>query len=258
MGAGRVLIISENAPVPADRRVWNISRSLVGAGWEVVIVCAKGPGRDSASYEVLEGIEIHRYPLRPAESSLGYAREYLQALWRIRRLVHRLSRTRRFDIVHACNPPDVLLLAARSLQRQGTRFVFDHHDLVPELYRSRFGRGEDLGYRATFAAERLAFRLADVSLATNGSYARVATERGRMDPERVFIVRNGPDLYVYVSPDANGYADGVVELGKLKADKGNQNYDMPAGFDPVVAASVVIWCKQFSVQFAVAPLAPDF
>jgi glycosyltransferase involved in cell wall biosynthesis len=194
MEAGRVLIISENAPVPADRRVWNISRSLAGAGWEVVIVCAQGPGRDSAAHEVLEGIEIHRYPLRPAGNSLGYAREYLQALWRIRRLVRRLSRTRRFDLVHSCNPPDILLLAARSLRRHGTRFVFDHHDLVPELYRSRFARGEDLGYRATLAAERLAFRLADVSLATNGSYARVATERGGMDPEHVFIVRNGPDL----------------------------------------------------------------
>jgi glycosyltransferase involved in cell wall biosynthesis len=194
MVTGRVLLISENAPVPADRRVWNIGRTLTAAGWEVVIVCAQGADRDSAPYEVLEGIEIHRYPLRPAGGSLGYAREYLQALWRIRRLVRRLARSRRFDVVHACNPPDVLLLAARSLRRQGARFVFDHHDLVPELYRSRFGRGEDLGHRATLAAERLAFRLADVSLATNGSYARVAIERGGMDPEDVFVVRNGPDL----------------------------------------------------------------
>lgn len=71
-----------------------------------------------------------------------------------------------------------------------------------------------------------------------------------------FEVRNGPDLYVYLSPDPNGYTDGVVELGRLKADKGNQNYDTPVGLDPAAAASVVIWCKQFSVQFAVAPLAP--
>jgi len=194
MRAGRVLIISENAPVPADRRVWNISRTLTAAGWQVVIACAQGPDRDDAPYEVLEGIEIHRYPLRPAGSTLGYAREYGQALWRLRKLVRRLSRERRFDVVHACNPPDLLLLAARSLRRQGTRFIFDHHDLVPELYRSRFGRGEDLGYRATLRAERLAYRMADVSLATNGSYARVAVERGGMDPEDVFVVRNGPDL----------------------------------------------------------------
>jgi glycosyltransferase involved in cell wall biosynthesis len=194
MRAGRVLIISENAPVPADRRVWNISRTLTAAGWQVVIACAQGPDRDDAPYEVLEGIEIHRYPLRPAASTLGYAREYGQALWRLRKLVRKLASERRFDVVHACNPPDLLLLAARSLRRQGTRFIFDHHDLVPELYRSRFGRGEDLGYRATLRAERVAYRMADVSLATNGSYARVAVERGGMDPEDVFVVRNGPDL----------------------------------------------------------------
>ena len=194
MRAGRVLIISENAPVPADRRVWNISRTLTAAGWQVVIACAQGPDRDDAPYEVLEGIEIHRYPLRPAASTLGYAREYGQALWRLRKLVRMLASERRFDVVHACNPPDLLLLAARSLRRQGTRFIFDHHDLVPELYRSRFGRGEDLGYRATLRAERVAYRMADVSLATNGSYARVAVERGGMDPEDVFVVRNGPDL----------------------------------------------------------------
>jgi glycosyltransferase involved in cell wall biosynthesis len=203
MGAGRVLIISENAPVPADRRVWNISRTLARAGWEVVIVCAQGADRDAEPYEVLEGIEIHRYPLRPADGALGYAREYGQALWRIRRLVRKLARERRFDVVHACNPPDVLLLAARGLRRQGTRFVFDHHDLVPELYRSRFGRGEDLGHRATLAAERVAFRMADVSLATNGSYARIAIERGGMDPADVFVVRNGPDVERFrpVEPD---------------------------------------------------------
>jgi glycosyltransferase involved in cell wall biosynthesis len=203
MRAGRVLIISENAPVPADRRVWNISRSLAAAGWEVVIACAMGADRDDEPYEVLEGIAIHRYPLRPAGSALGYAREYAQALWRLRKLVRKLASERRFDVVHACNPPDVLLLAARSLRRQGTRFVFDHHDLVPELYRSRFGRGEDLGYRATLVAERLAYRLADVSLATNGSYARVAVERGGMDPGDVFVVRNGPDLTRFrpVEPD---------------------------------------------------------
>ena len=203
MLAGRVLIISENAPVPADRRVWNISRTLAAAGWQVVIACAQGTDRDDAPYERLEGIEIHRYPLRPAASTLGYAREYGQALWRLRKLVRRLARERRFDVVHACNPPDVLLLAARSLRRQGTRFIFDHHDLVPELYRSRFGRGEDLGYRATLSAERMAYRMADVSLATNGSYARVAVERGDMDPEDVFVVRNGPDLKRFrpVEPD---------------------------------------------------------
>ena len=140
MSLGRALIVSENAPVPADRRVWNESRTLKAAGWEVVIVCAQGADRDNAPYEVLEGIEVHRFPLEPSGGGpLGYLREYGQAMLRIRRLVRRLAREQRFDVVQACNPPDMLLLAARSLRRHGTRFIFDHHDLVPELFRSRFG-----------------------------------------------------------------------------------------------------------------------
>lgn len=71
-----------------------------------------------------------------------------------------------------------------------------------------------------------------------------------------FAVRNGPDLHVYLSPVANGYGDGAIELGQLKADRGNQNYVVPGGVDVAGAASVVIWCKQFSVLFATAPLSP--
>jgi glycosyltransferase involved in cell wall biosynthesis len=191
----RALVISENAPVPADRRVWNISRSLVAAGWEVVVVCAQGAEHDALPYEVRDGVEIVRYALRPAAGPADYAREYAQALWRLRRLIRCVSRSRQIDVVHACNPPDVLALAARGLRRRGTRFVFDHHDLVPELYLSKFGGPEgSAAHRATLAAERFAFRGADVSLATNESYRRVAIERGGMDPEDVFVVRNGPDL----------------------------------------------------------------
>ena len=191
----RVLFISENAPVPADRRVWNEARSLTAAGWAVTIVCAQGSNRDAAPFEVLEGVEIHRFPLAPASGGpVSYLREYAQAMWRIRALVRRLARTHRFDVVHACNPPDFLLLAARSLRRHGTRFVFDHHDLVPELYRSRFGGGTGPLYRVALALEQVAFRLADVTIATNESYRRIAVERGRMAPEDVFVVRNGPNL----------------------------------------------------------------
>ena len=193
--ARRALILSENAPVPSDRRVWNESRALTAAGWQVVIVSPQGENRCTEPYEVLEGIEIHRYPLRPSDGgAIGYLREYGQAMWRIRGLVRRLARTQRFDIVHACNPPDFLLLAALPLRRRGARFVFDHHDLVPELFRSKFGDGKGALLRAVTAAERLAFRLADVVLATNDSYRRVAIERGGKAPEDVFVVRNGPDL----------------------------------------------------------------
>jgi glycosyltransferase involved in cell wall biosynthesis len=206
MPARRALIISENAPVPSDRRVWNEACALRDAGWDVTIVCAMGETRHRAQHERLDGVAIHRYPLQAAAGGLlGYAREYGQALWRIRRLVRRLAREQgRFDVVHACNPPDFLLLAARSLRRRdGTAMVFDHHDLVPELYRAKFGEGRSPMHVVARALERVAFRMADVVICTNASYAAVATGRGGRSPEDVFIVRNGPDLarFTPVAPD---------------------------------------------------------
>lgn len=220
------LIISENASVPSDRRVWNEARTLTAAGWTVVVVCPQGEGRDRAAVEMLDGIEIHRFALRAASGgALGYAREYGQALWRIRSLVLRLGRERRFDIVHACNPPDFLLLAARSLRSKGAAFVFDHHDLVPELYRSRFGGGTGRMYRAARAMEQVAFRLCDVVIATNESYRRIAIGRGGMASEDVFVVRNGPNLERFrpVAPDPmlrRGRAHLIAYLGIMGPQDG--------------------------------------
>src|SRR5581483_12398581 len=186
-----VLVLVENLSVPFDRRVWQECEALRDGGYGVSVVCPRGSGRDEAEFERLKGVEIHRYPLRPANGGvLGYGREYAAALWRTWRLIRRLAKTRRFDVVHACNPPDLLFLPALALRRAGAVFVFDHHDLVPELYLSRFGRGRDLGYRLTRLLERVAFTLADVVIATNGSYRRLAIERGGVSPENVFVVRS--------------------------------------------------------------------
>jgi glycosyltransferase involved in cell wall biosynthesis len=190
----RVLIIVENMSVPRDRRVWQQSLALTRAGCEVAVVCPRGDKVDREPFELREGVEIHRYrPAFAGGGAAGYLREYGRALFETARLARRLSRDRAFDVVQACNPPDVMLLAALPLRWRGARFVFDHHDLVPELYRERFGRRLPLLYAAAVACERLAFRLADVVIATNESFKRVATSRGRKHPNDVFVVRNGPD-----------------------------------------------------------------
>jgi glycosyltransferase involved in cell wall biosynthesis len=195
MSRARILILIQNEPAPSDRHVWNQSRALVRAGYDVTIVCPKGEDRDRDAYERLEGVAIHRYDARHADGgTLAFGVEYASAMWQIGKLARRLARERPFDLVHACSPPDFLLLAALPLRRRGARFVFDHHDLTPELFVSRFGGPGGLVHRATLAAEQVAFRLADVVLSVNDSYRRVAIERGRRRPEDVAVVRTGPDL----------------------------------------------------------------
>jgi glycosyltransferase involved in cell wall biosynthesis len=127
----------------------------------------------------------------------------VRAFRETRRLARELSRRRPFDVVHAANPPDFLLLAVLPLRRRGARFVFDHHDLAPEVFLTRFGSRRSPLYWATRALERLSYALADVAIVTNDSYAGIARDRGRMDPASVFVVRNGPDLAVFapVEPD---------------------------------------------------------
>lgn len=191
--ARRALILVENLSVPFDRRVWQECRTLSEAGWTVDVVCPRGEKRDREPETEIDGIRIHRYPLRPATGGpAGYLREYGSALWHTVRLARKVGPV---DVVHACNPPDLLFLPALWLKRRGARFVFDQHDLVPELYLARFGRGEDLLYRAVRALERRTYRAADVVLATNESYRDVALRRGGRRPADVFVVRSAPDVH---------------------------------------------------------------
>ncbi|MBD0422643.1 glycosyltransferase family 4 protein [Streptomyces sp. TRM S81-3] len=187
----RALILVENLSVPFDRRVWQECTTLRDAGWEVHVICPRGSKRDAEPEAVIDGVRIHRYPLRAATGGpAGYLREYGSALWHTVRLARTVGPV---DVVHACNPPDLLFLPALWLKRRGARFVFDQHDLVPELYLSRFGRGKDLLYRGVCALERMTYRAADVVLATNESYRDVAVRRGGRRPEDVFVVRSAPD-----------------------------------------------------------------
>ncbi|MBN1172121.1 MAG: glycosyltransferase family 4 protein, partial [Micromonosporaceae bacterium] len=159
-------------------------------GWEVHVICPMGVDRDTEPYAELDGIKIHRYPLRAARGGpAGYLREYGTALWHSWRLARRVGPV---DVVHACNPPDLFFPLASRLKRRGARFVFDQHDLVPELYLSRFNRGRDLLYRGVRWAERRTYRAADIVLATNDSYRQAALTRGSKHPSEVFVVRSAP------------------------------------------------------------------
>lgn len=190
----RVLILVENLPSPFDRRVWQQATTLHAHGWQVSIICPTGKGYEGR-YECIDGIHIYRYTLpNEAEGALGYLLEYSAALWHTFRLAFKVRRERGFDIVHACNPPDLLFLVGGFFKRiHGTKFIFDHHDINPELYEAKFGR-RDLFWKLMVWLERATFRTADVSIATNESYRRIAIERGGMDPARVFVVRSGPKL----------------------------------------------------------------
>ena len=190
---GSVLMLVENMSVPTDRRVWPECQALREAGYDVVVVCPRGQDVDAAPLEVVEGIEIHRFPSQQGTGKLGFVREYLSAFYHVLRLARRLGRKHTFAVVHAANPPDFLLLAAMPLKRRGATFVFDHHDLFPELYLTRFSGRKNLVYRLALVLERISFHLADVVLSTNESYRRVAIERGGKRPEEVFVVRNAPD-----------------------------------------------------------------
>lgn len=192
--ARRVLIIVENLPVPFDRRVWQEATTLRDAGYTVSVICPKMKGY-TASREDIDGIAVYRHPLPlEADGALGYLIEYGSAfLWQTW-LAWRIALTRGFDVLHACNPPDTIFLVAAPFKLLGKRFLFDHHDICPELFEAKFGRRDGALYRLMRLLERATFALADVSIATNESYRRIALERGAMDPERAFVVRSGPKL----------------------------------------------------------------
>ena len=190
----RILIIVENLPVPFDRRVWQEATSLREAGNEVSVICPKTTEYPKAT-EVLDGVYIYRHALPfEAKGSFGYLLEYAWALAMQTFLTWKIFFTKGFDVIHACNPPDLIFLVALPFKLLfGKRFVFDHHDINPELYIAKFGK-KGLVYQLLIFAEYLTFKLADISIATNESYKEIAITRGQMKAQDVYVVRSGPDL----------------------------------------------------------------
>ncbi len=220
-----VLIIVENLTVPLDRRVWQEARALRDSGYTVSVICPRG-GQYTASYELLDGIHIFRHPLPlEADGALGYAIEYSSALFWEFILSWRAYLKVGFDVVQACNPPDLMFLIAGFWKVLfGKPFVFDHHDINPELYEAKFGRRGRFHKLLTWL-ERQTFRTADVSIATNETFKEIAVARGGMAPDRVFIVRSIPDLsrFKRMEPDTalrNGRKTVIGYVGIMGAQDG--------------------------------------
>jgi glycosyltransferase involved in cell wall biosynthesis len=193
MTSKKVLIIVENLPVPFDTRVWREARSLHDNGYEVTVLCPRGKGYERR-HEVIAEVHIYRHPT-PAEGNglLGYLAEYSCALFWQFLYTWWIYFRRGFHVIQGCNPPDTIFLVALPFKLLGVRYIFDHHDANPELYISKFGR-KGLAYRAQLWLEKLTYHSSDVVMSTNASYRNLALARGGLDPEDVFIVRNGPDL----------------------------------------------------------------
>jgi glycosyltransferase involved in cell wall biosynthesis len=205
---GRVLMLVQNH-FPADPRVRNESALLRDEGYDITVICLKKKGEKTK--EIVQGIRVYRIPkleffqkapihreslfgrqLTKLKAFVGYVTEY--AYFTLGCLVMSLYVAMRFgvDVLHAHNPPDTLFLVALPLKLLGKKFVFDHHDLAPELYQSRYRTRGNVVLWGLLWAEKCSLRLADITIATNESYKQVHIQRGGRQPEKCFVVRNGP------------------------------------------------------------------
>lgn len=188
-----VLLVVENLPLPFDRRVWQEAKTLKAAGAVVSVICPKGKGFES-SYEEIDGVHIHRHSLPiEADGALGFLLEYGAALFWETWLAWKIYFKRGLHVIQGCNPPDLIFLVAMPFKLLGVKYIFDHHDINPELYEAKFDK-RGFFWKLMVLFEKITFKSADVSMATNQSYRKIAIERGGMDPDKVYVVRSGPDL----------------------------------------------------------------
>lgn len=244
--AGRkILIIVENLPLPFDRRVWHECRTLTAAGAQVSVICPTGKGHEER-YECLEGVHIYRHTLPlEAEGALGYLLEYGAALFHETRLAWKILFKHGFDTIHGCNPPDLIFLVAWQFLLLGKRYIFDHHDINPELFEAKFAK-RGFFWRLMVLFEWLTFKTAKVSIATNESYKQIAIERGGMDPEDVYVVRSGPDLNrIMLLPPNDEWRNGRKHLVGYVGVMGEQE-----GIDLLLeAAREIVFDRKRDVQF---------
>ena len=198
----KILIIVENQPVPNDTRVLKEALSLDAAGYEVTVLC---PRTKSAKlgYEMIGRIRVYRHPMsEEGNSPLGYLWEYGCALLFEFFYAWWIYLRHGFHVIQGCNPPDDIFLVALPFKLFGVKYIFDHHDAMPELYFAKYGNQGFL-YKVQVLLEKLTYRFSDVVMATNESYKGLAINRGHLAPEDVFVVRNGPDLETFKAVPPN-------------------------------------------------------
>src|SRR5271156_6162095 len=225
----RVLYVLQGLPVPFDRRAWLHATTLAQHGYAVSFICPKGRGFDR-SREALDGVDIHRY-WRPieGEGKLAFIAESLWCFCATLLISLRIGLFGRgFDILHICNPPEIYWPMAWFWRMLGKTFIFDHRDLSPELAAAKFGAGDGRIMSILYWLERLTFRAAQIVVATNESYKRIAIERGKKRPADVFIVRSAPSLakFQLYEPDPafkQGKPHLILYLGEIGPQDGVDN-----------------------------------
>jgi len=200
----RVLILLQNRPIEDDPRVRREALTLMEAGFEVCVICPRIKNNDVVENKALaNGVRVFSYAsLAPSLGIVSYLLEYSYSWISTFVLSLRVLINPGFDVIHACNPPDTFFLIGMIHKILGKRFIFDQHDLCPELYLSRFSRPSRIVYKVLLLLEKLTYKTADVVIATNDSYKRIALTRGEVATKQVFVVRNGPiEIQEDVEPD---------------------------------------------------------
>ena len=224
MYSKRILILVENLPVPMDRRVWMEATTLTETGYQVSVICPKG--KYPKFHEILENIAIYRYPLPSFSGVFGHLLEYGIALLFTSILTWIVFFREGFDAIQSANPPDLFFLIGGFFKLFGKKYIFDHHDLMPEICDSRWkGWKHKLTYNLSIWAEKRTFKTADRVISTNESYREVAINRGRVNPDHVVVVRSGPSISNFKSVQMNpelkkGKKYLVCYLGVMGANDG--------------------------------------
>jgi len=240
------LIIVENLPVPFDRRVWQEANTLKDNGAKVSIICPVMKGY-TKRFEQIDGIDIYRHPLPlEARGAMGYLLEYSAALFWEFRLSWKIYFRKRFHVIHGCNPPDLIFLTALWFKPFGVKYLFDHHDINPELYIAKYDK-KGFFYKLMILFEYLTFKSSKYSIATNESYKEIAIRRGKMKPANVQVVRSGPklDRLKLISPD-DQYKKGRNYLIGYVGVIGEQE-----GIDLLLESAKYIKDRRSDVQFAI-------